>query len=243
MQAAEKKEPDLSDHKVVSREEWLEARKELLEKERELTHFRDDISRRRRELPWVKVEKDYVFDTPDGEKRLGDLFDGRSQLFVYHFMLAPDSDHLCDGCSYLSDHVDSARQHFEHADLSYIAISRATLSRIEEVKERMGWKFRWVSSGSTDFNYDYHVSFTPEQIENGTVEYNYGTTDYSEEDLPGMSVFYKNDKGEVFHTYSAYARGGDILLNAYNFLDMAPKGRSEDGMMSWVKLHDEYNKE
>jgi len=225
---------------VVSRQQWLVARKALLARERELTHLRDQVSAQRRALPWVKVDKTYVFDSPDGPSALAELFDGRSQLAVYHFMLTPASDHVCDGCSFLSDHVDAARQHFEHADLSFVAISRAPLAQIEPVKRRMGWRFRWVSSFGNDFNYDYGVSFTEEQIARGTAAYNYGTTPYVAADLPGVSVFVK-DGADVFHTYSSYARGGDALIGAFHWLDLVPKGRNESSTMSWVRLHDEYD--
>jgi predicted dithiol-disulfide oxidoreductase (DUF899 family) len=228
-------------HPVVLRDEWLVARKQLLAKEKEFTRLRDRLSAERRSLPWVRVDKNYIFDAPEGKATLADLFDGRSQLLVYHFMLTPGSDHLCDGCSFFADHVDAARMHFEHNDLSFVAISRASLDQIELVKQRMSWRFNWVSSCGSDFNYDYHVSFTKEQIASGNTDYNYGTTNYVREDLPGTSVFYKDEAGNVFHTYSSYARGGDILLGAYNFLDLTPKGRNETTTMDWVRLHDEYD--
>jgi predicted dithiol-disulfide oxidoreductase (DUF899 family) len=231
----------ITQHPVVSCDEWIVARKQHLAKERELTHLRDSLSAERRALPWVRVDKNYVFDTTEGKATLADLFDGRSQLLVYHFMLSPTSNHICEGCSFISDHVDAARMHFEHNDLSFVAISRAQIDKIESVKKRMGWQFKWVSSYGNDFNYDYHVSFTKEQIARGETDYNYGTTDYADEDLPGISVFYKNEAGTVFHTYSSYARGGDILLGAYNFLDLTPKGRNETSTMDWVRLHDEYD--
>lgn len=231
----------MTPNKIVSREEWTLARKAHLEKERALSHQRDTLYADRRALPWVKVDKDYVFQSTTGPKRLADLFAGRSQLFVYHFMLTPGSDHLCPGCSFLSDHVDGARQHFEHADLSFAAISRAPLARIEEVKKRMGWTFEWVSSGGTSFNYDYGVSFTPEQIAAGEPLYNYGTTPYLGEDIHGSSVFAMGDDGQIYHTYSTYARGDEVLAGAFAFLDMVPKGRNEQGeTMRWVKRHDEY---
>ncbi len=230
-------------HTIVSRKEWLAARKALLAKERELTHLRDRISAERRALPWVKVEEDYVFDAPEGRASLADLFDGRGQLAVYHFMLAPGSDHICDGCAFLADHVDGARQHFEQADLSFVAVSRAPLAQIEAVKRRMGWRFRWVSSFGSDFNYDYGVSFTAEQVARGQTGYNYGTTPYAAADLPGVSVFARDEAGQVFHTYSAYARGGELLIGAFNWLDLTPKGRNETSTMSWVRLHDEYDKQ
>jgi predicted dithiol-disulfide oxidoreductase (DUF899 family) len=228
-------------HKIASREDWLAARKWLLGKERELTHLRDQLNAERRALPWVKVDKAYVFDTPSGKESLADLFDGRSQLAVYHFMLTPGSDHVCDGCAFLADHIDAARMHFEHADLSFAAVSRAPLSQIESVKKRMGWRFKWVSSFGNDFNYDYQVSFTQEQIAKRETGYNFGTTPYADVDLPGTSVFAKDAGGQVFHTYSSYARGGELLLGAFNWLDLTPKGRNEAGTMSWVRLHDEYD--
>jgi predicted dithiol-disulfide oxidoreductase (DUF899 family) len=229
------------EHRVVTREDWLTARKALLAKERELTHARDRLSAERRALPWVKVDKVYAFDTPDGRKTLADLFDGRSQLAIYHFMLTPGSSHICDGCGFMADHVDAARLHFEHADLSFAAVSRAPLAQIEQVKKRMGWRFTWVSSFGSDFNYDYGVSFTDEQIDKGETGYNYGTTPYANPDLPGTSIFTKDEAGQVFHTYSSYARGGELLLGALNWLDLTPKGRNESETMSWVRLHDEYD--
>jgi predicted dithiol-disulfide oxidoreductase (DUF899 family) len=227
--------------KIVSREEWLAVRKSLLRKEKELTRFRDAVSAGRRQLPWVKVDKPYVFDAPTGKVTLADLFDGRSQLAIYHFMLTPGSDHICDGCAFLADHVDAARTHFEHADLSFAAVSRAPLVQIEPVKRRMGWHFHWVSSFGSDFNYDYGVSFTEEQIAKSDTGYNYGTTPYANPDLPGTSIFAKDNTGQVFHTYSSYARGGDLFLGAYNWLDLTPKGRNEANIMEWVRLHDEYD--
>ncbi len=235
-------EAPMANQKVVSREEWLEARKALLAGERALTHLRDEISAERRALPWVKVEKDYIFQAPDGPVSLADLFDGRSQLAVYHFMLTPGVDHICDGCAFLADHVDAARQHFEQADLSFAAISRAPLAEIEPVKQRLGWQFRWVSSNGSDFNYDYGVSFTPAQIARGETDYNYGTTPYADQDLPGTSIFARNEAGEVFPTYSASRRGRETLLGAFNSLDLTPKGRNETAMMNWLRLHDEYGK-
>ncbi len=229
-------------HQVVSREQWLAARKALLAQEKELTRHRDRVAAARRALPWVKVEKAYVFDTVDGKRALADLFDGRSQLLVYHFMLTPGSDHICTGCAFLSDHADAARRHFENADLSFVAVSRAPLSQILPVRTRMGWTFRWVSSAGTSFNYDYGVSFTRAQVATGKVGYNYATTDYAGEDLHGTSVFARGDKGEIFHTYSTYARGNEALAGAFSYLDLVPKGRNENGTMSWVRLHDEYEK-
>ena len=227
--------------RIVSQDDWLAARKWLLAKERELTHLRDKLNAERRALPWVKVDKPYLFDGPNGRESLADLFDGRSQLAIYHFMLTPGSDHVCDGCAFLADHIDSARMHFEHADLSFAAVSRAPFSQIEPVRRRMGWRFKWVSSSGSDFNYDYGVSFTAEQIAKGETDYNYGTTPYAEADLSGTSVFAKGAQGQLFHTYSSYSRGDELLLGAFNWLDLTPKGRNETGTMSWVRRHDEYD--
>lgn len=226
--------------KIVSREDWLEARLAHLVNERALTHARDRLLDERRTLPWVRVETDYVFEDEGGQVALADLFDGRSQLFVQHFMLTPGSDHVCEGCSISADQVDSARQHFEHADLSFVAVSRVPLARILEVKRRMGWRFRWVSSAQSSFNFDFGVSFTDEQIAAGKPLYNYGTTPDLYPDLQGASVFAKDAAGGVFHTYSAYARGPEGLCTPFHWLDMTPKGRNEQGTMSWVRLKDEY---
>jgi predicted dithiol-disulfide oxidoreductase (DUF899 family) len=232
-------------HKVVSRHEWLKARKEHLLREKEYTKLRDKLTAERRALPWVKVEKNYTFDTSAGKKTLSELFDGRSQLFVQHFMFAPDWDAGCTGCSFSADHVDGANQHLAQHDVKYVAVARAPLARLQAYKKRMGWKFDFVSSAGSDFNFDYRVSFTPEEIVRGKAEYNYTTIDNTMEELPGYSVFYKNDKGEIFHTYSSYGRGNEELIGAYVFLDMTPKGRDENGphknLMDWVKRHDEYD--
>jgi predicted dithiol-disulfide oxidoreductase (DUF899 family) len=230
-------------HTVVSREEWLAARKAHLAREREVTHALDRLREERRALPWVKVEKPYVFDAPEGKLTLADLFEGRSQLAVYHFMLTPGNPHICDGCAFVADHVDAARQHFEQADLSFAAISRAPLTQIEPVKKRLGWQFRWVSSFGTDFNYDFGVSFTDEQVAEQTTGYNFGTTNYATSDLPGASIFARDEAGDVYHTYSAYTRGLELLDGAFMWLDLTPKGRNEEpGIMSWLKLHDEYDR-
>jgi predicted dithiol-disulfide oxidoreductase (DUF899 family) len=227
-------------HRVVSEQEWIEARTALLKKEKELTRQRDEISRLRQELPWVKVEKNYTFDSPEGRVSLTDLFDGRSQLIVYHFMFAPDWEQGCDGCSFICDHVDAARQHFEHHDVSFVAVSRATVEKLEAYKKRMGWKFRWVSSGESDFNYDYHASYRREDLDRGPVFHNFTVQKLNGEDQPGLSAFIKDANGDIYHTYSTYERGGDILIGAYNYLDMAPLGRNEQGAMDWMKRHDEY---
>jgi predicted dithiol-disulfide oxidoreductase (DUF899 family) len=230
---------DLSNHPVVTREEWLKARKELLKKEKEHYHERDRIAAQRRALPWVKVRKEYVFEGPEGKVSLSDLFRGRSQLIVYHFMFGPGWTEGCGGCSFLSDHFDSARQHFENRDVALAVVSRARLEEFTPFKKRMGWKFPWVSSYGSDFNYDYGVSFTEEQVAKGEAFYNFAPeTDTGESH--GFSVFYKNEKGEIFHTYSCYARGGEEVLGTFMLMDLTPKGRNEESTMNWVQLHDEY---
>ncbi|WP_157219106.1 DUF899 domain-containing protein [Flavisphingomonas formosensis] len=233
--------PLSSEHRIVSREEWLTARKNLLAKERSMTHALDDLREERRRLPWVKIDKDYVFEGPGGPRPLADLFGGRSQLAIYHFMLTPGSDGICRGCSFIADGIDAARQHFEHADLAFAAISRAPIGRIEAVRRRMGWSFPWLSSHDSDFNFDFGVSFTPEQLEDGTAIYNYGTVIRKSEDMFGTSIFVRDGRGDVFHSYSTYHRGNEMLMGAFMWLDLVPKGRNEpDGTMNWVKLHDEY---
>lgn len=228
---------------VVSQAEWLAARKEHLTKEKEFTQLRDELSRQRRELPWEKVEKEYVFERPNGQVTLAGLFETRSQLIVYHFMLGPGWKEGCKSCSFLADHFDGAAVHLAHRDVTLAVVSRATMPEIDAFRKRMGWRFKWVSSFGNDFNYDYHVSFTKDEIATGQVYYNYSMGKADGEEGPGASVFYKNGHGDIFHTYSAYARGLDILVGAYNFLDLAPKGRDEDGLaftMAWVRHHDRY---
>jgi predicted dithiol-disulfide oxidoreductase (DUF899 family) len=230
-------------HTVVSQDQWLAARKALLAKEKEFTRARDALSAERRTLPWVKIDKNYVFDGPAGKQSLADLFDGRSQLIVYHFMLGPGWKEGCPSCSYLADHFDGAAIHLAQRDVTFVVVSRAPRAEIEAYQQRMGWKFKWVSSFGTDFNHDFHVSFTPEEKAGGKVEYNYSMTEFPSEEAPGLSVFAKGENGAVFHTYSSYARGLDILVGAYNFLDFVPKGRDEDTLpwsMAWVRRHDEY---
>lgn len=229
--------------KVVSRDEWLTARRNLLAKEKQLTRDHDAIAAERRQLPWVKVERDYVFDSPSGKKTLADLFGGKSQLIVYHFMFGPDWKEGCPSCSFNMDHTDGALVHLAQRDVTFTAISRAPLSKIEAFKKRMGWKFNWVSSHDTDFNYDYQASFTPEQIAKGKVEYNFDLVEFPSAEAPGISVFYKDKDGNIFHTYSAYARGSENTINTYNFLDYVPKGRDEDNLpfaMAWLRHHDRY---
>jgi predicted dithiol-disulfide oxidoreductase (DUF899 family) len=231
-------------HKIVSRDEWLVARKAHLTDEKAFTRARDELSRKRRELPWEKVEKRYVFDSPNGKETLADLFAGKSQLIVYHFMLGPGWEAGCPSCSLLADHFDGSVVHLAQRDVRFVVISRAPLKQIEAFKQRMGWRFKWVSSFGNDFNFDYHVSFTPEQKSGGAIEYNYEKTEFPSEEAPGASVFYKDPAGVVFHTYSSYGRGLDILIGAYNFLDLAPGGRNEDGLawsMAWVRHHDRYD--
>ena len=231
------------EHPVVSREDWLVARKQLLEREKEFTRLRDQLSAERRELPWVRVEKEYVFDGPDGKETLADLFEGRRQLMVYHFMFGPGWEQGCPSCSFVSDHIDGANWHLPHRDVTLLAVSRAPLPEIEAFRKRMGWRFKWVSSYGNDFNRDYHVSFTPDEMAKGKVYYNYEDTEFSSEEAPGISIFYRDPSGAIFHTYSAYARGLDMLIGAYNYLDLAPKGRDEAALpwtMAWVRHHDRY---
>jgi predicted dithiol-disulfide oxidoreductase (DUF899 family) len=229
--------------KIVSRDEWLAARKQLLAREKELTRQRDEVNRLRRGLPWVKVEKRYEFEGPKGRESLADLFEGRSQLIVYHFMFGPDWKEGCPSCSFMSDHVDGALAHLAARDVTYVAVSRAPLAQIEAFRRRMGWRFKWVSSLESDFNFDFHVSATPEDHARGRIDYNYSEMDFSGDELPGMSAFSRDSSGAVFHTYSCYARGLDLLIGAYNWLDLAPRGRDEDALpwtMAWVRHHDKY---
>lgn len=229
-------------NQIVSREEWLEARHALLLKEKEATRLRDKVNAERMAMPWVRVDKDYAFDTPQGRKSLSDLFDGRSQLMIYHFMLGPEWTAGCPGCSFLSDHVDGTLPHLNNHDVTWVAVSRAPLSKIEAYKKRMGWKFPWVSSFDNSFNFDYHVSFSPEDLAKDKVFYNFEAIDpaNANDELPGLSAFYRNENGEVFHTYSTYARGLEEAVGTLMILDRAPKGRNEDSTMDFVKRHDEY---
>jgi len=231
-------------HRIVSRDEWLAEHRQHLVKEKEITRQRDRLSVERRELPWVEVDKSYVFDGPNGKQTLAQLFDGRSQLIVQHFMFGPGWGEGCTGCSFSADHVDGARAHLESHDVSFVAVSRAPLAELEAYRKRMGWRFNWVSSFGSDFNYDYHVSFTKEDEAKGKAFYNYEMQDYGMDELPGISVFYKDEQGRVFHTFSAFGRGGELLIGTYNYLDLAPKGRNETGpnfnLMDWVRRHDQY---
>lgn len=230
-------------HPVVSHAEWLAARRKLLAKEKDFTRRRDELSKQRRELPWERVEKRYVFESPKGKETLADLFETRSQLVVYHFMFSPAWDEGCPICSFWADNFNDIVIHLNHRDVTFVAISRAPLAKIERFKKRMGWTFKWVSSGENDFNYDLHVSFTPDQIKRKAVVYNYEPVDLDMSDREGVSVFHRDRQGSVFRTYSAYARGIDLLNTAYNYLDLVPKGRDEDALdfaQSWVRYHDRY---
>lgn len=230
------------ENSVVSRDEWLKARADLLALEKEETRLRDKVRAKRRALAWVKMDKDYLFQAPDGEMRLADLFDGRSQLLVYHFMLGPDWDAGCTGCSFLSDHIDGALVHLNNHDVTYVAVSRAPIDKIEAYRKRMGWKFPWVSSFGSDFNFDFHVSFTRDDLSSDSVVYNYAEIPRADanDELPGLTAFYRNAKGEIFHTYSSYARGGEEMIGTLMMLDRAPLGRNESSTMDFVKRHDEY---
>lgn len=228
-------------HRVVSREEWIAARKEHLLHEKAFTRERDTLSAERRALPWVKIDKRYRFQGPNGELSLADLFGGRSQLIVYHFMFGEGWDEGCPGCSFLSDHIDGANQHLAHHDIALVAVSHAPFEQFQAFKQRMGWQFEWVSSAGCDFNHDFGVLATATEVAAGTATYNYEKTDGAEEELPGLSVFYRNPVGEMFHTYSTYARGLDLLVGAYNYLDLTPKGRNEEQIMEWVRHHDRYD--
>ena len=233
----------MTTHPIVSPKEWLPARQALLAKEKEFSRQRDVLSAARRELPWVKVEKAYVFDGPGGQETLADLFDGRSQLIVYHFMMGPDWEEGCKSCSFLADHFDGGVVHLEQRDTTFVVVSRAELPKIEVFKKRMGWRFKWVSSYGSNFNRDYHVTFTDDEISNASAYYNYKKGTFPSDEAPGLSVFTKDAGGDVFHTYSSYARGLDMLLGAYNFLDLVPKGRDEAALqwsMEWVRHHDRY---
>ena len=230
-------------HKVVSRDEWISARKQFLAKEKEFTRLRDQLSQQRRELPWERVDKQYVFEGPSGKETLADLFAGRSQLVIYHFMFGPDWEQGCPSCSFWADNFNGIITHLNHRDVTFAVISHAPLSRLEPFKKRMGWTFKWVSALATDFNQDFNVSFTPEQLAKGEASYNYATQKPPDTESPGISVFYKDPSGNVFHTYSCYARGLDMLNGAYHYLDLVPKGRDESSLprnMAWVRYHDKY---
>jgi predicted dithiol-disulfide oxidoreductase (DUF899 family) len=231
------------EHQIVSQEEWTEARQGLLSKEKELTRLRDRLAVERRALPWMKIAKDYFFDTPKGKVTLADLFAGRSQLVIYHFMFGPDWNEGCPSCSFVSDHIDGALAHLAARDVTMVMVSRTPLAKIEAFKKRMGWRFRWVSSYGSEFNADFHVSFTKDEMAQGKVNYNYTMQEFPSAEAPGLSVFYNDAGGDVFHTYSTYGRGLEPLLGTYMILDLVPKGRDEDRLaftMEWVRYHDRY---
>jgi len=231
----------MDQHRIVSHDQWIAARREFLAREKEFTRLRDELSQQRRDLPWERVEKSYVFDGPNGKETLSDLFGTRSQLIVYHFMFDPGWDAGCKSCSFWADNFERLPIHLKHRDVSLVAISRAPLAKLDAYRKRLGWSFKWVSSGGNDFNYDYRVSFTPEEVDKGELDYNYGKVTMRAPELPGVSVFYKDSSGAIFHTYSSYARGIDMLNNAYHYLDLTPKGRDEgDGIMRWLRRGDEY---
>jgi predicted dithiol-disulfide oxidoreductase (DUF899 family) len=233
----------IAEHPVVSHEEWLTARTAFLAKEKEFTRLRDELSRERRNLPWERVEKEYRFDGPNGTESLSDLFAGKPQLMVYHFMFGPDWDAGCPVCSFWADNFDGIDVHLSRRDISFLAISHAPLAKIQAYQKRMRWSFKWVSSFNTDFNFDYHVSFTPEQVARKSAVYNFTAQDPLSSEREGISVFYRDPTGAVYHTYSAYARGIDILNGAYNYMDLAPKGRDEGGQGAyWVRRHDDYGR-
>jgi predicted dithiol-disulfide oxidoreductase (DUF899 family) len=231
------------DHPVVSDEPWLVARKRLLAREKELTHLRDQVARERRELPWRRIAGDYVFDTPAGKRTLAELFAGRRQLMVQHFMFGPGWEQGCPSCSFMADHTDGMTIHLAHRDITFVAVSRAPLADIQRFRQRMGWQFEWVSSNGSDFNYDFAVSFTQEQLAAGEVDYNYAKTAFPAEEAPGISVFCKDDAGDVFHTYSTFGRGVEVMMGTYMLVDLVPKGRDERDVfykMEWVRHHDRY---
>jgi len=230
------------DHKVVSPKAWLAVRKKLLVHEKKFSKLRDELNQRRRNLPWVKVEKEYIFDGPDGPETLAELFDGRSQLLVYHFMFGPGWKEGCPHCSFWADHYDSVGIHLGQRDTTLVVVSRAPFKEIVPFKKRMGWRFKWVSSFKNDFNFDFHVSFTRAQIRTGTVFYNFARTRMHIPEREGISAFYREPGGDVFHTYSSHARGIDLLNTTYNFLDLTAKGRDEnpDSPQDWVRYHDRY---
>ncbi len=230
-------------NKVVAREEWLEARRAHLAKEKEFTKLRDQLSQERRELPWVKVDKAYQFEGPNGRESLASLFDGRSQLLVYHFMYGPDWEEGCPTCSFWADNYNGTDIHLNHRDITLVVVSSAKLDTLNAYKARMGWTFKWVSSFGSDFNHDYQVTSTPEEIEMGDVFYNFGPSNFKGEERPGISIFYKSEAGDIYNTYSCYARGLDMLNSTYHHMDLTPMGRDEAGLpwnMAWLRRHDRY---
>lgn len=235
----------MTTHTITTHDKWLEARLDLLAAEKDLTRRSDEVARLRRQLPWVRVEKTYVFESSDGPVTLAELFDGRSQLIVQQFMLAPGWEQGCKNCSFMADHTDGMTIHLAHRDTTMAAISRAPLAEIERFRRRMGWQFKWVSSYGTDFNYDFGVSFAPDDVAKGRINYNFGASPHLREELPGISVFYQDDAGDVFHTYSTYGRGVEVMIGTYRMLDLLPKGRDEEPgqNMAWLRHHDRYEPE
>jgi predicted dithiol-disulfide oxidoreductase (DUF899 family) len=232
----------VKEHKVVSEKQWLAARKKLLVEEKKFSRLRDKLNQKRRNLPWVKIEKEYVFDGPDGQETFSDLFQGKGQLITYHFMFGPGWGEGCAHCSFWADHYDGTLPHLAQRDTTLVVVSRAPLSDIEGFKKRMGWDFKWVSSAKNGFNFDYHVSFTPGELRSGTAIYNYAPLDMDIDEREGVSAFYKDAKGAIYHTYSSYARGIDMLNTTYNFLDITAKGRDEnpERTQDWVTYRDKY---
>lgn len=228
---------------IVNQEQWLAQRMDLLAREKEVMRLQDQLASARRALPWVRLDKQYVFDTPQGKRSLSDLFEGRRQLVVQHFMFAPGQERGCAHCSYMADHTDGALAHLAQRDVAFVAVSRAPLESLERMRKEMGWRFKWVSCGASDFNYDFHVSFAAHDAANGEVYYNYKEQPFPHEDAPGVSVFYKDDAGVVYHTYSTFGRGVEVMMHTYRVLDLTPLGRHEDDLpytMAWVKHHDRY---
>jgi predicted dithiol-disulfide oxidoreductase (DUF899 family) len=241
-----KQEAAMEPHKIVSREEWIQARNELLAREKEFTRARDRLSELRRALPWVKVEKAYTFEAAEGQKTLGELFGGKRQLIVQHYMFAPDWNEPCKSCSFWADGYDRMVPHLSARDTAFVAVSRAPIQKLLAFRKRMGWTFEWVSSEKSDFNYDFAVSFTPQEIKSGAKIYNFGSLAFNIEEAPGISVFYHDGAGNIFHTYSCFARGLDMMNAAYQYLDLTPLGRHEEGLpfpMDWVRLRDRYRPE
>lgn len=234
----------MQNQNIVSKDEWLEARLKLLQEEKDFTRLRDQLSLKRRKLPWLRVDTEYSFEGPNGKQSLSDLFEDKSQLIVYHFMYGPDWEDACPSCSFWADNFNGIDIHLRHRDANLIAVSRASLDQLQAYQKRMGWSFNWVSSLENDFNFDYQVSFTPEELEKGEMSYNYKIGSFPADEAPGISVFYKNSEGEIFHTYSCYARGLDMLNGAYHFLDLLPKGRDEGNLeftMAWLRRRDQYD--
>ena len=233
----------MTTHEVVSKSEWVEARKRFLAKEKEFTRMREQLSAERRALPWMRIDKDYTFEGPNGRETLAQLFGDRNQLVVYHFMFAPEWEVGCKNCSFWADNFNGITAHLRQRDVAFTAISRAPLSKLQAFARRLGWTFKWVSSQGNDFNYDFEVSFKPEAVARGDATYNFAKLQYARSDMPGISVFAKDESGAVFRTYSTFGRGIDMMNTAHNYLDLVPKGRDEGGkIMAWVKLRDLYDR-